>query len=637
MSFIEKNHDSPILKSPNRASGDSFVNVNQLQQHKSHKSSKKPTLKHLKSVESTKTLKRRSKFYELTSTLMPKSTEEKTNSTYLENIKENPVSADISMTEDPNKSFTQSVKSISSSISNIVPPSMDISTPKRQSKIFMATIQSPSSAKFYEGQNSPYDNSTSRLSSSLPPSTPMKRVVSNSATNISKRSSIYKQKNQSLKITGKPILTLNDVNGPLDILRAKRCLVHYIPLSNSIVEPLSVTEVIDLKNGTLATKEVPLLLLTYTNQEKDVSSACQVLLQMTNIGLGTVMKYPASPSTKTPTTEQKKESVSPLLYQRRLSTKSSPILSSGQSNTSSVSSTILDAFDREGQLIESEIIDWGKHIQQSSNIVENPNKSFSCYTPDKSYPKVISDDEDHKIMDYRQYSPAYNSNRHSIALNSLQNNNASIFSTPNNESPILKQEIVSAVSNRSFYSDIPISTPFYESNNESYPLESLLEEPTDSSHESMKLPLRNETDVVEKTGIEIRGFTKHYEMNSDMMSKSLPYDNTMKSSPFISNPDPRFLDDSKIKLSTHEKEIDSDSLQISQEAQKNKLSKLNTTYEESLNNEKEMKLKDKELQNENVLNVFDKTPSMDCEGMTILLLPLFLVYFCFNFIFFFLF
>jgi len=620
ISIIEKNQNSPSLRSPSRTS-DSFTNINQLPRRTSFNSSSKPSLKQPRSMEFSKVIKRRSKLNELTSFPIQEYMEDNIESPYLESSKESQVSTDISMSEEHNQSFNRSLSSIQSSLSNIVPPSMDVTTPRRQSKIFMSTIQSPSSNKYYENQHSSHhcnsnDNNASTSSPPLPPSTPMVRVTNN---NSSKRSSIHKQKhhNTSSKIVGKPILSLNDVNGPLDVLRAKRVLVHYIPLNNSIVEPLSVTEIINSKNGTKTTKEIPSLLLTYANQDKIFSSACQVLLQMTNIGLGTITS-PSTPfSVGTPKSEINEEDISPLPNQRRLSTRSTPLFSIGQNNSFNSFNTI----DQEGQLVENEIIDWCKHIQQSSNVIENISMNSSWYNQEKGSPQMFYNEEHKQRMDYIQDLPEYNNNsssRNSDMLPSSHYNNIPSVSTPmsyQNESPVItKQEMASAVTNRGIFS---VNTPiYYEGNNTSYIMESVIED-HDLTNKSVT-----------------------------PQAHSYPYDpkdiEIIESSPFISGSSTPSLNDDKLELTTNKEGINGtekgqDSMiatPVSQESQRNKHSKLNASFEESsdkeiIHTDREIrsfdvvKTKDIEMKSDNASGIHQKTPSVVCEGMPILSIYLF--------------
>jgi len=668
MSVIEKSQDSHIFASSSKIS-DSFANISYISRHGTVNNSMN-VMNRKMSTDSTKSLKnmKRTKKNEL-------SNQQRTQSPYLDSLMDDQVSTDTSLNMDQSQSFNQSINSIPSSVSssmNVI-ASREMYTPeRRQSKTLyhLSSKQSPTANKYNNNENSP---------SSLPPSTPMTRVTNNNVRGGNKHSSSHKQKHHS-KITGKPILSLNDVNGPLDVLRAHRVLVHYIPLNYSIVEQLSYTENVNLKEGSIE-KEVPLILLTYVNQDKIFSSACQVLLQMTNIGLGTVTNSSVTPPV-TPTRLQKMESFNsdmhtpstPLSTKRFSFSQNSPILPSGQMSNVSISSSvtsnsmaIMESIEKETQLIENEINDWSCHIQQSINIIENPNMSYPSLGYDRFGPEDISPEtlwnEERQIIDPNNY---YSRNMNITYTNGSSRNikssrvsNSIPINNCQNETPNIKQGIGRSKSNRSFFSDI--APTFYEGNSISIGLDN-----NESKNESM-INMEDPIHIEEKPTIEIK--RKHKEINPTFMSHSLPYDykalEVMKSSPFISSPGTRSLDDGRIEPPTEDviggtsteksspypivtdiseiktnsslkvpyhNEVSSTSsitTLISQESNKSKQSKLNAIYEESfskeqINNDRELysfevvKSKDKELGEGNTSVILPKTPSMVCEGMLML-------------------
>ncbi|OUM69849.1 hypothetical protein PIROE2DRAFT_2028 [Piromyces sp. E2] len=680
MSMIDKSQDSNILSSTSRIS-DSFANISHISRQSTVNNSKIVVNRKI-IIDSTKSIKdkRISKMHELSSQSIKQFSNDrhKTGSPYMDSPFDDQISTDMSLNIDQNHSFNQPINNISSNVSSnvnvIASREMPIPERRHSKTFFMSSIQSPSNSN----NNSP--------SSSLPLSTPMVRVSNNNLRSGNKYLNNNKQKHHSTKITGKPILSLNDVNGPLDVLRAHRVLVHYIPLNYSIVEQLSYTEKINLKEGAIE-KEIPLILLTYVNQDKVFSSACQVLLQMTNIGLGTVTNSQVSP-----TGLQKMESFnsdtyspsSPLSNKRHSLRQNSPVLPSGQmpfnvslSSTSIInnSMTLVESLEKETQLIENEANGWSCHIQQSSNIIENPNMNYSSLgyiRYDDISPEELWNEE-RQIVDPSSYSLKNmnttiinDTSRNSRVLSSsiLANSNINAVSVSancnhQNETANTKQEINRSKSNRSFFSDI--APTFYEGNSTSFGLDSLVED----NNQSRNISITNSEEPIhieEKPTIEIK--RKHKEMNPTFMSHSLPYDykvmEIMKSSPFISSPGTRSLDDGKIEPPTEEieggvatekntsypiitdiseikpsaslklpfrNEISSSSsitTLISQESNKSKQSKLNAIYEESFSKEQigsdrdlysfeVVKSKDKELGEDSTSIILPKTPSMVCE------------------------
>jgi len=703
--------EQKIMSSPNRV--DSLSNLstsNKFNHNRSTSSSVSPSLSMIgrqTSIDSSNgyKMKRKSKIHELhTSPAIDNINDYSRNKTsYLQSDIENSVSNENSMNNGQNRSLQESTNSKKIN---------ELSLPNRRSSNsnYIPSANSPYlndsvNNKYKNNISSPqlYNINESNTMSSLPPTTPLNGNSSNyggkshnNHINYSKHSSIQKQKYHG-KIVGKPIMTLDDVNGPLDVLRAQRVLVHYIPLNYSVVEQLTYNERSSSINGIIS-NEIPLLLLTYVNQDKDFSSACQVLFQVTNIGLGitntpktsSVSKIVSS-SLRTP----KQESInsdayyisSPLIRQRQSQNQGSPVLTSSQipsnfsilaSNNGSKTPVLTESCERENHLIENEINDWSRHIQQSSSVLENPSINYSSlgygrFSHEDVSPQILWNEERQNI-NYNNFIPKSVSyggtSNSSINIKNLDGMNSTILpssvhsipsittiNTHQNLSSNIKQEINSATSNRSFFSDI--APTFYEGNSTSFALESFTE--------NNQIPLINSTislnepsTIKEESGIEINRKSKHNEFNQSFISHSLPYNyktlEITRTSPFISSPSTRSLDDDRIvlpieegmsgtekssspyplvtdiseikpsdglKVTFHNDLSSSSSLTtlISQDSVKSKQSKLNAISEESfgkepLANDREfysfevVKTKDKELGEGSTSVILPKTPSM---------------------------
>jgi len=705
--------EQKIMSSPNRVDSLSNLSTSNKFNNKST-SSISPSLSmnsHQTSIDSSNgyKMKRKSKIHELhTSSAIDNVNDYSRNKTsYLQSDTENSVSNEISLNNGQKRNLQENTKL--KKINELSAPARRLSNSNYIPSTNSPHLRDSVNNKYKNNVSSPqlYNINENNSLASLPPTTPINGSSysyggknHNNHINHSRHSSIQKQKYNG-KILGKPIMTLDDVNGPLDVLRAQHVLVHYIPLNYSVVEQLTYNERSNGVNGIIS-NEIPLLLLTYVNQDKDFSSACQVLLQMTNIGLG-IMNTPTmassvpkivSSSLRTPKQESVNSDIyyisSPLIRQRQSQSQGSPVLTSSQipsnfslfpSNNGNKTPVLSESFERESHLIENEINDWSRHIQQSSSVLENPSINYSSlgygrFSHEDVSPQILWNEERQNI-NYNNYIPKSVSyggtSNSSINIKNVDAMNSTILpssvhsipsitsiNTHQNLSANIKQEINSATSNRSFFSDI--APTFYEGNSTSFALESFTENnqiPIINSTVSLNETTTNK----EESGIEINRMSKHNEFNQSFISHSLPYNyktlEITRTSPFISSPSTRSLDDDRIGLPIEEgmsgtekssspyplvtdiSEIKpSDGLKvpfhndlssssslttlISQDSVKSKQSKLNAISEESfgkepLGNDRELcsfevvKSKDKELEEGSTSIILPNTPSLICE------------------------
>ncbi|ORX44973.1 hypothetical protein BCR36DRAFT_406137 [Piromyces finnis] len=684
MSIVEKSQDSQLFTSNSRIS-DSFANIS----HISHQSigSSMNIINHKMSADSHNSIKnkRGSKIQVSNQSILQHSNDgHKTGSPYL-NSPNDQLSNDSLININQDQGFYQSARNIPINTANTVKVTTkrELLTPeRRQSKSLSLSSAEPyiSHNRYYYNNSNNNNNGNSPIST-IPPSIPMVRISNNISRSGFKHSYNHKQKHNSSKIIGRPILSIDDVNNPLDLLRAHRVLVHYIPLNYSIVDHLSYTESKNI-NECSYERDIPLILLTYVNQDKLFSSACQVLLQTISIGPNSNPNISLN-STLASSRLQKVESFNsdsysasiPVLNNKKQSyNQNSPNMIPSQmaSNVSLSSSSItsnsmsyMESLEKETQLMDNEINDWSYHIQQSSNIIENPSMTYSpisynCYERDNVSSQYLCNEECQNINSNDYISRNMNSSivRNSRGLNANVLTNSVYGSLPiatnnnyQNETANIKQDINGPKTNRSFFSDIAPS--FYENNSNSYVSDPLIEE-NNVSKNNLVMNHEKQIRVEEKVMNEINH--KPNELNTKFISHSLPYDykimEFVKSSPLITSPGARSFDDimeapaddsniekifpypivtdiseiqtnDNLKSTSHNEVTSTTSsiiTDISKESSSNKQIKLNKIIEESankdqINNISELqsfevvKTKDKKLE-DNTSIILPKTPSM---------------------------